>query len=217
MKGKHICQRLKEIRIGIAQANEIDYTPAECTHKGDCAGTCPACENEMRYIERQLLRRQTIGKAAIVAGLTLGATSIAPAMAQTQQVQPNTTVAQLTEPKLVDCAPNDTAAIIVRGRILCESDREPAIGATILLLDKDGRTTKSGTITNVDGLFAIRVSKDSKVQISFIGYQSETMTFNKPEDDLLIMLKEDKNALMGDVIIIKKPMPDVDADIYEMR
>ena len=217
MKGKHICQRLKEIRIGIAQANEIDYTPAECTHKGDCAGTCPACENEMRYIERQLLRRQTIGKAAIVAGLTLGATSIAPAMAQTQQVQADTTVARLTEPKLVDCAPNDTTAIIVRGCILCEPDHESAIGATILLLDKSGNTTKSGTITNVDGLFAIKVPKGSKAQISYIGYQSETITFNKPEDDLQIMLKEDKNALMGDVIIIKKPMPDVDADIYEMR
>ena len=83
MKGKQICKALKEIRLNIAQANDIEYTPAECNHKGDCSGTCPQCEKEMRYIEQQLLRRQTLGKAAVVAGLALGATSIAPAMAQT--------------------------------------------------------------------------------------------------------------------------------------
>ena len=83
MKGKKICKALKEIRLNIAKSNDIDYIPAECNHKGDCSGTCPQCEKEMRYIEQQLLRRQTLGKAAVVAGLALGATSIAPAMAQT--------------------------------------------------------------------------------------------------------------------------------------
>ena len=56
MKGKQICKALKEIRLNIAQANDIDYIPAECNHKGDCSGTCPQCEKEMRYIEQQLLR-----------------------------------------------------------------------------------------------------------------------------------------------------------------
>ena len=216
MKGKHICQRLKEIRQNIAQANEIDYTPAECTHKGDCAGTCPACENEMRYIERQLLRRQAIGKAAIVAGLALGATSISPAFAH-NQVQPTTTIAHSEEPKLVDCAPNDNAAIIVRGYILDEQFREPAVGASIILLDKSGKTTRYGTASNIDGRFAIRVPKGSKVQVSYIGYETETLTFNEPDDNMLILLKDDKNALMGDVIYIPPKMHDVDADIYENR
>ena len=57
-QGKQICDRLKAIRSEIAQANEIDYTPIECDHQGDCDGTCPACEKETRWLERQLRLRQ---------------------------------------------------------------------------------------------------------------------------------------------------------------
>ena len=56
-QGKKICETLKAIRSEIASANEIEYTPIKCTHKGDCAGTCPACESETRWLERQLRLR----------------------------------------------------------------------------------------------------------------------------------------------------------------
>ena len=71
-RGKQICETLKGIRSEIAQANEIDYTPRECHHEGDCAGTCPACESEMRWLEGQLRLRQSLGKAVTIAGLSLG-------------------------------------------------------------------------------------------------------------------------------------------------
>lgn len=76
-EGKQICETLKAIRSKIASANEIDYTPNECHHEGDCAGTCPACESEMRWLERQLRNRQALGKAVTIAGLSvaLGAMS----------------------------------------------------------------------------------------------------------------------------------------------
>ena len=45
---------------------------SECTYKGDCKGTCPKCEAEVRYLERELEKRQRLGKAAIFAGMTLG-------------------------------------------------------------------------------------------------------------------------------------------------
>ncbi len=70
-KGKKICETLKAIRRDIAVANEIDYMPTECTHEGDCAGTCPKCESETRWLERQLRNRQALGKAVVVAGLSL--------------------------------------------------------------------------------------------------------------------------------------------------
>ena len=75
--GKKICETLKAIRSEIASANEIDYHPAECTHEGDCAGTCPKCESETRWLERQLRARQALGKAVTIAGLSvaLGAMS----------------------------------------------------------------------------------------------------------------------------------------------
>lgn len=76
-QGKHICETLKGIRREIAEANELDYTPTECTHEGDCAGTCPKCESETRWLEKQLRARQAMGKAVTIAGLSvaLGAVS----------------------------------------------------------------------------------------------------------------------------------------------
>ena len=80
--GKRICETLKAIRSEIASANEIDYTPTPCDHEGDCAGTCPACESEMRWIERQLRTRKALGKAVTIAGvsmaLSLGASAATP-------------------------------------------------------------------------------------------------------------------------------------------
>ena len=73
--GKLICDTLRAIRVDIARANGIKYAPRPCHHKGECAGTCPACESEMRYIEQEIARRRSIGKAALVAGVSLGLTS----------------------------------------------------------------------------------------------------------------------------------------------
>ncbi len=74
--GKHICETLKGIRLDIARANDIEYHPTECDHKGDCAGTCPACESEVRWLERQLRLRQQLGKAVTIAGLSLGVSAL---------------------------------------------------------------------------------------------------------------------------------------------
>ena len=62
--GKFICDTLKKVRLDIARANGIKYDPTECHHEGDCAGTCPACESEMRYLEREIARRRSHGKVA---------------------------------------------------------------------------------------------------------------------------------------------------------
>ena len=71
-KGKQTCKILKEIRKQIAAENDIELVVSECTYQGDCLGTCPKCEAEVRYLERELERRQRMGKAAIFAGMTLG-------------------------------------------------------------------------------------------------------------------------------------------------
>lgn len=70
MKGKQRCKILKEIRQRIADANDIEFITSECQHKGDCLGTCPKCEAELRYLERELERRQRLGKTIVVAGLS---------------------------------------------------------------------------------------------------------------------------------------------------
>ena len=72
MRGKEKCKALKEIRRQIAENNDIEYIVSECSHKGDCKGTCPKCEAEVRYLERELERRRNLGKTVVVAGIGAG-------------------------------------------------------------------------------------------------------------------------------------------------
>jgi hypothetical protein len=72
MTGKEKCKYLKEIRQRIADDNDIAYVTEECTHKGECLGTCPRCESELRYLERELEKRKRLGKRITVAGLAVG-------------------------------------------------------------------------------------------------------------------------------------------------
>lgn len=71
-KGKATCKILKEIRKQIAKENDIAFVTSECKYQGDCLGTCPACEAEVRYLEEELRKRKQLGKAVIVTGVSLG-------------------------------------------------------------------------------------------------------------------------------------------------
>lgn len=48
--GKERCAYLRQIRVQVAKEHNIEYVPAECTHEGDCSGTCPQCEKELREL-----------------------------------------------------------------------------------------------------------------------------------------------------------------------
>ena len=70
--GKSICKTLKSIRKQIADSNGIAYTPSECTFSGECTGTCPNCERERQYLERQLSSKLQAGKALKIVGIAAG-------------------------------------------------------------------------------------------------------------------------------------------------
>ena len=53
-KGKEKCEILKAIRAYVAEKYGLEYTATECTHKGDCPGTCPKCDDELADLQRQL-------------------------------------------------------------------------------------------------------------------------------------------------------------------
>ena len=72
MKGKNKCKILKQIRQRIADENDIPLVTQECSYQGECSGTCPKCEQELRYLEQQLARRQTLGKRVTVTALAAG-------------------------------------------------------------------------------------------------------------------------------------------------
>ena len=76
-QGKNTCKILKEIRRQIAEANDIEFITSECRYQGDCLGTCPKCEAEVRYLEQQLEKKRLAGKAATIIGVSMGITSLA--------------------------------------------------------------------------------------------------------------------------------------------
>ena len=71
-KGKDCCEILKNIRLQIAQENEIPFQIEACTFEGDCRGTCPRCEAELLYLEQKIAEKKQLGKRALVAGISLG-------------------------------------------------------------------------------------------------------------------------------------------------
>ena len=72
MNGKQKCRILKDIRREIAAENDIALVIEECTHKGECRGTCPRCEAEVRMLEQELQRRSALGRRVALAGVSAG-------------------------------------------------------------------------------------------------------------------------------------------------
>ena len=76
-----------------------------------------------------------------------------------------------------------------------DNNGEPVIGATIM---ESG--TKNGTVTDADGNFVIEIASDSKLDITSIGYKSQTI---KPSatGTTSVSLSEDSN-LLDDVVVV---------------
>ena len=68
--GKEKCRILKQIRAEIARQNDIEWVVSECKHKGNCKGTCPKCEQEVRQLENALAKREALGKTVAVVGIS---------------------------------------------------------------------------------------------------------------------------------------------------
>lgn len=121
-KGKRTCNVLKAVRLQIAKANEIKYEPHECHHEGPCAGTCPACEAEVKYLEQQLVMRRMLGKAVVLTGIAASMTSLT---ACGQNKLPNgcendTTITELAGDVAVDGymeEPEPEVEEVVRGKM----------------------------------------------------------------------------------------------------
>jgi len=91
-RGKQTCKILKEIRRQIAEANGIEFVTSECRYKGDCLGTCPKCEAEVRYLEQQLRGRSLAGKAIALAGISAGVILMSGCSGTTSSNQSNETL-----------------------------------------------------------------------------------------------------------------------------
>ena len=111
MKGKEKCKALKEIRKQIAENNNIEYVVSECKHKGECKGTCPKCEAEVRYLEKELEKRRSLGQKVAIAGVSMGiaasmsACSAASVVGASAAGAPATVVYTISHPVIVEPEP----------------------------------------------------------------------------------------------------------------
>ena len=217
--GKEVCLILKGIRQKIADANDISYQPKECHHKGDCTGTCPACEAEIRYLERELKARKGNGFGMKVAGIAAGiCATVMPMTAAAQAVNPDSMAnhpVQTTKKgdvKVVDLSDGCASPVVVRGMVIGGDDKEPLIGASVVI---DG--TKKGDVTNIDGQFALKVPSDTSLVISYIGYKKQKVRVSSllRSENNVIILKTDGNLLLGDLAVFTKTV--YNDDVYGRR
>lgn len=139
-KGKDVCEELKRVRKQIADTNEIDYNPHPCTHEGDCMGTCPACEQEVRYLSQQLDRRRSLGKAVSIVGIATCLTAMAPALTSCAQGEPAPIIqgepAVPNDTTQVDSEPTDSLSNTSAYQQRSQSDDPIILGK--VALDYDG-------------------------------------------------------------------------------
>lgn len=222
--GKDTCNYLKAIRRNIAQENEIDLEIPECTYKGECLGTCPQCEAEVRFLETELARRSSLGKAATIAGIAV--TLASPVAAQVKDCgnshKANTQAATATPNfnpqdtiRLQGIVPQRTivpdTTYALRGKIIDEKIGEEIPFANIRILDKEGKTLV-GTQSDMDGQFAFKTLPQgaAKIKISMVGYHpAEVVLSSDWENNQPIIIKMESQAL-GGIVVIDSRTPIID-------
>lgn len=84
----------------------------------------------------------------------------------------------------------------IKGTISDGVTGEGIVGATVKLANG------KGAVTDLDGHFAINVNKlPAKLNISFTGYKSQSITVFDDEEDISVKLTEQRNYL-GDVVVV---------------
>lgn len=78
--------------------------------------------------------------------------------------------------------------------VVVDENKEPIIGANVIL-----KGSEKGTITDFDGLFSLELPENGAIEISYIGYLSQTINLNG-ESNLNIVLKENKKVLAEVVV-----------------
>ena len=161
--GKNICNQLKEVRKRIAEENDIPLEIEECTYKGECRGTCPRCEAEVRYLENALADRLRLGKVATVAGLALGL-----AATTVQAAECNPAIPSKVPPTVKESV-HVADSITIKGTVVDSKTNEPLPFVNVIV-KKDGKMV-TGCSTDFDGNFSITVSEGRyDIETSYIGY-----------------------------------------------
>ena len=213
-RGRNICNTLKAIRKQIADANGINYSPEECHFEGECKGTCPKCEQDVKDLEYELRLRQMAGKAIKVAGVALGITALATSCS-TQKGYYNS--APSLPEKIIpihfqDYTPNDSillkekeklckkGVLFVQGHLIDEENKEPLIGAFVT-----AKLSGKHAIADVDGNFTLEVEQGDTITVKYIGYQDRIIKLSEmSQEKLNIITLPTSGGLLGEIVVVKK-------------
>ena len=202
-KGKAICKVLKEVRQRIAKENGISYKPVECHHEGECSGTCPGCEKEIRYLEEQLRNKQRGGLGLKVAGIAAGVcVTVLPmaAMVQTEsKISPDFKDKTIKNDSIraVDLTNGHPDAVLLRGQVFDAEKKETIIGAVVGL-----KGIKGGDVTDIEGNYAVKVLPTDTLDVTSVGYYRTNVTvkelLDKKNNDIYIT---EDSAMMNEIIV----------------
>jgi len=162
-KGKDICNELKALRRRIAEENGIPLETEECTYRGECCGTCPRCDAEVRYLEDALSRRLRMGKAAMVAGVALG-------LAVSTGVKAQNVADTITLKPLATEIPDTVGKVRVTGVVLNAKTKqpEPFVNVTV---NKDGKMI-GGAATDMEGRYSMFLNPgEYELKTMSLGYK----------------------------------------------
>ena len=217
-KGKSTCKVLKDIRQKIANENGISYVPKECHYKGECKGTCPACEAEVRYLEEELKRKRRNGFAIKLGGIAAGLCAmVIPAQVGAQNInkdsvkKPIPQVNALDSIAVKDLSEGAEDAIVVRARLIFDDNKEPIPGASVIL-----QGTTKGTISDIDGYFAVKVPRETNLKISYIGCEEKIVKAKDllENNNRTIVLKDDESVMQGEVVVVGGITSGPQDDVY---
>jgi TonB-linked SusC/RagA family outer membrane protein len=86
--------------------------------------------------------------------------------------------------------------IAISGTVIDASNDEPLIGAPVAL---SGTTT--GTTTDIDGRFKLEVPVGKKITVSYVGYETQTITIRADKSDYNIAMQIN-TQMLDDVVVI---------------
>lgn len=84
------------------------------------------------------------------------------------------------------------AQMTITGSVVTQKEGEPVVGATIQVVG-----TQQGTVTDTDGRFTISVPANAQLQVSYIGYATQTV---RARNGMTIALEADE-AMLDEVVV----------------
>ena len=186
----------------------------ECTYRGECCGTCPRCDAEVRYLEDALSRRLRMGKAAVVAGVALGLAVSTGVKAQ------NVTDTAALKPVAKEIS-DTVGKVRVTGVVLNSKTKEPEPFVNVTV-NKDGEMI-GGAATNMEGKFTILAPSkgfgEYEVLVSAVGFRRTKISINidkKNKDNVELgdIYLEFSAIQLGGIVVTKKGYPLMDRDPY---